>query len=296
MPRTDVPDETLNRMFKELYGWVETLGRAIHGQSLDAMGAVPASRTVNGKALSADVTLTTADVADSVDRRYVTDGQRNGLHAALTVEDTASVNLTLTGQQLQAAVRTGGVTLSMLQQITSRTALARNTAGAGAVEMMALSGLDGEIITGTPATAGSLPMWNADGDLVDALITASAVPKCVNRQDNAANIAVINQMIKIGWGYMTGTAANYIQELVAFDAPFDVAPIVVLSTIGRRPTADGTPTSPTWFTQNNGEIAGVMAPSASNFYAIIRSQDGSTNLSSSYHYGYQWIAIGTKAR
>lgn len=39
----------------------------------DLSGLVPNTRTINTKALSSDVTLTTADIADSTDKRYVTD-------------------------------------------------------------------------------------------------------------------------------------------------------------------------------------------------------------------------------
>jgi hypothetical protein len=39
-------------------------------------GIVPGTRQVNGKALSADITLSTADVADSADKRYCTDAQK----------------------------------------------------------------------------------------------------------------------------------------------------------------------------------------------------------------------------
>jgi hypothetical protein len=40
---------------------------------------VAIARTVNGKQLNADVTLTTADIADSTDKRYITDKQRKQL-------------------------------------------------------------------------------------------------------------------------------------------------------------------------------------------------------------------------
>jgi hypothetical protein len=39
-------------------------------------GFVPSTRNVNSKALSADVTLSTADIADSTDKRYCTDAQK----------------------------------------------------------------------------------------------------------------------------------------------------------------------------------------------------------------------------
>lgn len=42
----------------------------------DLSGYVPTSRTVNSQALSSNVTLTTADIADSSNKRYVTDAQQ----------------------------------------------------------------------------------------------------------------------------------------------------------------------------------------------------------------------------
>jgi hypothetical protein len=56
----------------------------------DLSGLVPNTRTVNGEPLSADVTLTTADVADSVDARYCTDAEKT------VIGNTSGVN---TGNQ-----------------------------------------------------------------------------------------------------------------------------------------------------------------------------------------------------
>jgi len=56
----------------------------------DLSGLVPNTRTVNGAPLSADVTLTTANVADSVDARYCTDAEK------VIIGNTSGVN---TGNQ-----------------------------------------------------------------------------------------------------------------------------------------------------------------------------------------------------
>ena len=45
-------------------------------QTLTGLGGVPTTRNVAGHALSADVTITTADVADSTNNRYVTDAEK----------------------------------------------------------------------------------------------------------------------------------------------------------------------------------------------------------------------------
>lgn len=50
-----------------------------HSVTAAQAGAVPTSRTVNSKALSANVTLTTADIADSTDKRYVTEAEKTKL-------------------------------------------------------------------------------------------------------------------------------------------------------------------------------------------------------------------------
>lgn len=47
----------------------------VHSHTASDVGAVPTTRTVNSKELSSDITLSTADVADSSDRRYITDAQ-----------------------------------------------------------------------------------------------------------------------------------------------------------------------------------------------------------------------------
>ena len=63
---------------------------------------VPTTRTVNGKALSADVTLTTIDVTDTTDKRYVTDAQQASL-SNLSGANTGDETVTTLGAKINAA-------------------------------------------------------------------------------------------------------------------------------------------------------------------------------------------------
>jgi hypothetical protein len=67
-------------------GWGEKINDdldAIDAQmrlnEVSASDKVPLTRTVNSKALSANIVLTTADVADSADKRYCTDAQKTAI-------------------------------------------------------------------------------------------------------------------------------------------------------------------------------------------------------------------------
>lgn len=72
-----------------------TLAQAQITGLVDALaGKVPTTRTVNGQPLSSNVLLTTADVADSTNMRYVTDAQRT------VIQNTSGTN---TGNQVVPA-------------------------------------------------------------------------------------------------------------------------------------------------------------------------------------------------
>ena len=62
------------------------------GGAVDLSGVVPKTTTVNGHALSSNVTLTTADIADSTDKRYVTDAELTVI-AATSGTNTGDQNL-----------------------------------------------------------------------------------------------------------------------------------------------------------------------------------------------------------
>jgi hypothetical protein len=67
---TNTGDETTATIKSKL--GITTLSGSNTGDQ-DLSGLVPNTRTINTKALSSDVTLTTADIADSTNKRYVTD-------------------------------------------------------------------------------------------------------------------------------------------------------------------------------------------------------------------------------
>ena len=94
-------------------------------QTLSGLGGVPTTRTVNSKALSADVTLSTADVADSTDKRYCTDAQKtvigNTSGSNTGDESTATIKTKL-GITTLSGSNTGDQTLSGLGGVpTTRT-------------------------------------------------------------------------------------------------------------------------------------------------------------------------------
>jgi len=80
---TNTGDETTATIKSKL--GITTLSGSNTGDQ-DLSGLVPNTRTINTKALSSDVTLTTADVADSTNKRYVTDANLT------TIENQSGTN------------------------------------------------------------------------------------------------------------------------------------------------------------------------------------------------------------
>lgn len=76
----DISDATTTKKFTtatDISRLVNTSGTNTGDQDLS--GLVPKTTTVNGQALSANVSLTTADIADSIDKHYITDAQQTVL-------------------------------------------------------------------------------------------------------------------------------------------------------------------------------------------------------------------------
>jgi len=74
----DIADSTNKRYCTDAQKTIidNTNGVNTGDQTLNGLGGVPTTRQINAKALSTDITLTTADIADSSDRRYCTDAQK----------------------------------------------------------------------------------------------------------------------------------------------------------------------------------------------------------------------------
>jgi hypothetical protein len=70
------------------------------------VGATKTKITYDSKGLvTAGADATTADIADSTNKRYITDAQQSALHSAVTITDTNSIDLSLTGQALTADIK-----------------------------------------------------------------------------------------------------------------------------------------------------------------------------------------------
>jgi hypothetical protein len=157
------------------------------------------------------------------------------------------------------------------------------------------SGTEIPITGNSPGPAGNLAVWDANGNAVNGSLAASAAPKLVNRQNDTTNTAVSNQLIQTGWGYVQGTANSGVGETVIFPVAFDDVPIVNATAIGYAATSGGIPTSPSSFSGGSTTYCDAPGTTSSQFTVRCMNRD-SSNLSTSYYYGYSWIAIGTKAR
>jgi hypothetical protein len=79
------------------------------------------------------------------------------MHAAVTVSDTDTIDLTLAGQQIAAAIKSGSITMAMLV-----TAI--------------LSGNAATLATGIKGLSGNPAIWDANGNLVDGGVWQSYTP------------------------------------------------------------------------------------------------------------------------
>jgi hypothetical protein len=133
--------------------------------------------------------------------------------------------------------------------------------------------------------------------IADNSVTAAKteeLPKLIDIQNITTNTTTSDVLIQRGWNYKVGVASTTLEaDTITFPVAYDSPPIVLCSTIGARLTSAGTPTSPAWFTASNPTIAAPSIITATNFKAYMRDIG---NFSTSYNYGYAWIAIGVKAR
>lgn len=118
-------------------------------------------------------------------------------------------------------------------------------------------------------------------------------PTLINRQDNTSNSSVLNQRIQTGWGFIQGTDVQSIAETVTLPVAYDTAPIIIIGVLGAKNS------SPSAIGDFDTLIGTANMPQAK---AITQTQftvdwvtEAGTIFSSSYYYGYTWIAIGTIA-
>ena len=133
---TNTGDETITTIKSKL--GITTLSGSNTGDQ-DLSGLVPKTTTVNSKALSSNITLTTADIADSTNKRYQTDNQNTYNDATSSIQtqlngklaNTSSAILTALGwynykNTTPSSTLTGTLTETQLLQIT----IPANTFGA----------------------------------------------------------------------------------------------------------------------------------------------------------------------
>lgn len=135
--------------------------------------------------------------------------------------------------------------------------------------------------------------------IADANVTSAKLNEAFIRgryQSNTTNSAPTGLTLQFGWGFIAGNDTALLAETVTFPTAFSAAPIVLPTWSGTRPTADGTPTGPDWFTSAIGANTAISANTediiAASFEVEIRRSD-STALTSANNWGYSWIAIGT---
>lgn len=92
---------------------------------------------------------------------------------------------------------------------------------------------------------------------------------------------------QMGWNYVVGTGSSA-AKAITFPQAFSSSPIVIVNTIGAVATASGTPDDPNDFTSRVDQNCAGEDITTTGFNASF-----SATTSSSFNYGFSWIAIGT---
>lgn len=100
-----------------------------------------------------------------------------------------------------------------------------------------------------------------------------------------------NSGAQTGWAYIVGNGTKEISKTVTFPTAYASAPFVFVSFIGAASTSSGTPSSPSSFTTAWSSFAGAYGLSTSTTGFSIYSEAVATH-SSSFNFGYVWLAIG----
>ena len=145
-------------------------------------GATKTKITYDAKGLvTAGADATTADIADSTDRRYVTDAQVANI-VNLSGVNSGDQTITLTGPvtgtgtgSIPTTITDDAVTFAKIQNIATDKLLGRSTAGTGDVEEITIgSGLS--LVGGTLSAANAAPAWgDITGTLSDQLDLQAAL-------------------------------------------------------------------------------------------------------------------------
>lgn len=160
-----------------------TSGKLLADGGATVASLVPSTRTVNAKALSSNVTLTTADIADSTDKRYVTDAQRTVL------TNTSGNN---TGDQTSVSGNAGtvtGLSVTAGKTLTVSKTITLTSAGDSAVITLPNSTSTLLAVDGSAASLTSFPTLNQNTTGSAAKLTTARAINGVNF-DGSADITI----------------------------------------------------------------------------------------------------------
>jgi len=133
--------------------------------------------------------------------------------------------------------------------------------------------------------------------LADANVTSAKLAEAFFRgrkQANTTNSAPTGLSIQHGWGFIQGNGTTSLSETVTFPVAFSSPPVVFLTQLSARLTADGAPTDTNGFTTGWSGAAGCLTDDITTTNFLV-SLIGSGVHNSSFNFGYAWIAIGTQA-
>jgi hypothetical protein len=220
----------------------------------DLSGLVPKTTTVNSKALSSNITLNTSDIADSTDKRYVTDANLttignqsgtntgdnavNSLYSGLATSKQDTLTLTTTGTSGAATLI--GATLNIPQYsggggggtVTSVSALTLGTTGTDLSSSVANSTTTPVITLNVPTASasnrGALSSsdWNTFNAKQDALVSGTNIKTINGNSVLGSGDLVISggssPFTKIAIGttgtIVTGTTTNTITQSILIPA------------------------------------------------------------------------------
>ena len=185
-----------------------TTARAINGVDFDGTGPitiydstkVPTSTTVNGKALSGNITLDTSDIADSLNKRYVTDAN------LVVIGNTSGTNTgdNATNSQYSGLAASKADVGQTMYIGTTGVAINRVT-GALALAGVSIDGSSGSV-SGLTITAGASISGSNTGDQTLAGLGGVPTTTTVNGHALSSNVTVT--ATDLGLGSVENTALS----------------------------------------------------------------------------------------
>lgn len=191
---------------------------------------VPTARTINSKALSSDIILTTADIADSTDKRYCTNaektvlsntsGTNTGDNAVNSLYNGLVSNANHTGDvtgSTALTIASGAVTLAKMANMATGSLIYRKTAGAGAPEVQTLATLKADLgLTGTNSGDQDLSglvtkTTTVNGKALSTNISLTASD--VGAQASNARLTDVAEMTPTSGTIITGNGTNFVNSV-----------------------------------------------------------------------------------